>query len=303
MGASWEGFFWEAHGTIRGTDLILLPLPRSKGCLKWSKLFFGHTMALELSKQAYVLCREQDASGLRAFLEEHSADIDLYRMRGRRETSEDGTFNIMGLAAHHESPECMQELLDFGANVNNKDRTRGTTPLMFAAYFDRVGCMRLLLEKNADVAVTRDDGSTALILASCICHSECLRLLIENNADVDFKDERGPSGLTMAALKGHLECVKLLIEAEADVNQPDVNGCTGIHHATAWMPAYDACCCPTAPATPTTGCSRARIDFLFDYHHGGGLHQTSRSMCTHTHRQARSLEMARAGGLHPSSLW
>jgi hypothetical protein len=60
--------------------------------LEWKKLFFGHTMALELSKQAYALCREQDASGLRAFLEAHSADID------EQESPE--------------SPECLQVLLE-----------------------------------------------------------------------------------------------------------------------------------------------------------------------------------------------
>jgi hypothetical protein len=84
--------------------------------LEWETICFGHTM--ELSKQAYALCREQDVSGLRAFLEEHAADIDLYLHE--QQEYDTRTFNIMGLAAHHESPECLKVMLDFEVDVNNQ---------------------------------------------------------------------------------------------------------------------------------------------------------------------------------------
>jgi hypothetical protein len=104
--------------------------------LEWKKLLFGHTMALDLLKQAYALCREQDASGLEAYLEEHSADIDLHL----HEQKEYGTrtFNSMGLAAHYWSPECLQVLLDFEADVNNQERVNGKSPLICAAWLGRV---------------------------------------------------------------------------------------------------------------------------------------------------------------------
>jgi hypothetical protein len=51
-------------------------------------------MALELSKQAYELCREQDASGLQAFLSAHAADIDLYLHEGDEEENENGDIHI-----------------------------------------------------------------------------------------------------------------------------------------------------------------------------------------------------------------
>jgi hypothetical protein len=68
----------------------MFSVPPSKQCLEWKKLSFGHTMALELSEQAYALCRELDASRLQEFLEAHSADIGLYLHEGE-ETTEDGT--------------------------------------------------------------------------------------------------------------------------------------------------------------------------------------------------------------------
>jgi ankyrin repeat protein len=224
----------EAHGTIRGIRLKSGSSRRQVRGLRveWRKHFSELTMALELSKQAYSLCRDQNASGLRAFLEEHGADIDLNLHEQKeylflRKEYSMWTFNIIGLAAHHESPECLQVLVDFGANVNNQERAFGTTPLMSAAGFGRVKCMRLLLEKNADVALAGINGYMALLRASGRGHSECLRLLIENNADVQCKSDDGYTGLTLAALKGHPGCVRVMMEAKADVNQQCLNGWTG----------------------------------------------------------------------------
>jgi hypothetical protein len=93
--------------------------------------------------------------------------------------------------------------------------------------------MRLLLEKNADVAATGNDDSTPLMSASFTGHSECLRLLIENNADVHCKIKAGDTGLMMAAGKGHPECVKVLLEANANMDCMDQNGHTALRGASA----------------------------------------------------------------------
>jgi ankyrin repeat protein len=128
---------------------------------------------------------------------------------------------------------------------------------MRAADFGRVECMRLLLEKNADVALASMSGDAALHRASYEGHSECLRLLIGNNADVQCNDEGGHMGLTLAApnadvnqpapnanvnqpgqfgftaahlacKKGNVECLRLLIEINADVDCKNVDGYTGL---------------------------------------------------------------------------
>jgi hypothetical protein len=58
-------------------------------------------MALELSKQAYEICRGEDAPGLRAFLEEHP-DVDVLL---HEEVDDVATIplNILFLAAGHKS--------------------------------------------------------------------------------------------------------------------------------------------------------------------------------------------------------
>jgi ankyrin repeat protein len=60
---------------------------------------------------------------------------------------------------------------------------------------------------------------------------ECMRLLLEKNADVTIANQNGDTGFTMAAWYGHPKCLKLLIEANADVNHQNNNGLTGLHSA------------------------------------------------------------------------
>jgi hypothetical protein len=98
-------------------------------------------MALELSKQAFELCREQDAPGLRAFLEEHPDVVVL--LHEEVEYDAGTSYNIISLAAWHEPPESLRVLLDFGVEP---ERRFGYTPLMEPSA-SRVECMRLLLEE------------------------------------------------------------------------------------------------------------------------------------------------------------
>jgi ankyrin repeat protein len=207
-------------------------------------------MALELSKQAYELCRNEDAPGLRSFLEAHP-EVDVF-LHEEGETV-DGTeynCNVVGLAASHKSPRCMQVLLDFGLNVNKRERRHGWTPLMYACATDRVECVRLLV-KNVDVDQQTNQGITSLLMACREGHTECARLLIDSKADVDFQNEPGDTGLTLAAWKGRLDCLKLMIEAKANVDQQTNNGLTGLHIAC---------------RDGHTGCVRLLIDSKADVH-------------------------------------
>jgi ankyrin repeat protein len=69
---------------------------------------------------------------------------------------------VVGIAAHHESTECLQLLLEFKEDVNSQHGGMRTTALMAAAEYGRAECMRLLLEQKADVAIAEEYGETAL---------------------------------------------------------------------------------------------------------------------------------------------
>jgi hypothetical protein len=147
-----------------------------------------------LSKRAYDLCREEDASGLRAFLEEHP-DVDVYEHIGDGQTVGPGPgggdltwhCSIVGVAAQYKSTQCLQVLLDFGVDVNKPGRHHGYTPLMYSSGADTLACMRLLLENNADVNHKSTSGLTGLLVACRDGHVECVRLLINSKADVQVR--------------------------------------------------------------------------------------------------------------------
>jgi hypothetical protein len=237
-------------------------------------------VAASMSKQAFELCWEKDAPGLRAFLHTHCADIDLYLHEKKivwkcREMS----LNIMGSAAMHDSTECLQVLLDFNVDVNYKSEAQfstWTTPLLRAASTGSVECMRLLLavnadvrdrnlqgdsvlvvavengelecmrvliDANADVSMVNYDGYNGLHMACQAGNAECIRILIDNNADVNCKGERDDGTvITYAATGGHTECVKMLIEANADVNLCGEYGLNALHWSV-YKGVSTACAC------------------------------------------------------------
>jgi ankyrin repeat protein len=156
---------------------------------------FSSKMALELSKQACRMCNGEYAYALQALLDAHPG-IDLYLFE------REGCYNIMGEAALHKSPECLQVLLDFKADVNSQDRGTGSTPLHAAAGYDRVDTIHLLLKKNADVTIADHNGQTALSLAASRGQLGCLKLMIDAKADVDHQTNNGVTCLYSACQGG-----------------------------------------------------------------------------------------------------
>ena len=83
----------------------------------------------------------------------------------------------------------MRERLERGGKVNEMEK--GRSPLAIAPGMGRVDCVKLLLEKGAEVDIAGEQGSTPLMVA---CHNgnlECARVLIEQGADVDRRRRPG----------------------------------------------------------------------------------------------------------------
>lgn len=67
-------------------------------------------------------------------------------------------------------------LIEKGIDVNARG-VKNRTPLMAAAAFNKIGLVRLLLDKGADAKATDDDGTTALQVASNKSNQEIISLL------------------------------------------------------------------------------------------------------------------------------
>jgi ankyrin repeat protein len=104
-------------------------------------------------------------------------------------------------AASAGSKECVQLLIDAGADVNAKDNG-GDTPLIVAVDKDSSACAELLLKKRAKVDEKRADGLTPLLTAIKKRQVEMSLLLISHKANVDQDFPEGEPALVIACASG-----------------------------------------------------------------------------------------------------
>jgi ankyrin repeat protein len=173
------------------------------------------------------------------------------------------------LASRNGNVDAIQVLLDHKAEVNAKDKLRGTTALMWAAEQAHPAAVKLLIEHGADVraASNSDTRNARNNLADTVTKRLNSRLGVLGQARANGKDAPvpasasrtagagsppGPEGenaaaffapskktdgggltpLVYAAREDCLECAKILVEAGADVNQRTHYGWTPLLVAT-----------------------------------------------------------------------
>jgi len=138
-------------------------------------------------------------------LRRHGADPDVW---GRRRTR-----TPLHSAALYGSPEVVQKLIEYDADIDAKDET-GWTPLFWASKGrhsqDHIPVIRLLLEHGADVNARAMDGSTPLHNASYLGESEVVCLLLEHGADIEAEDDDGKTALQVAVEEGERGVMELL---------------------------------------------------------------------------------------------
>ena len=121
-------------------------------------------------------------------------------------------------------------LLERGANINAKDE-REFTSLHFAAEYGHEAIVHLLLERDADINAKTRSERTALYIAADSEHEAIVRLLLERGADINAKDSRKHTSLHDAAEYGHEAIVRLLLEEGADSDVKTAHGRIALHCA------------------------------------------------------------------------
>ncbi|MDR6197201.1 ankyrin repeat domain-containing protein [Siphonobacter sp. SORGH_AS_0500] len=114
--------------------------------------------------------------------------------------------------------------------VDERD-TRGSTPLILAAYYQHPEAVTLLLESGADPELQDGMGNTALMGVCFKGCTEIARILLEHGANVDTVNGNGATALTFAATFGHKDLVQLLLEYGANPYVQDRFGKNPIDHA------------------------------------------------------------------------
>ena len=134
-------------------------------------------------------------------------------------------------AAWHGQAECLQILINHGANTDLRNAT-GCTATHFAAGQGRAECLQLLITDDPEQIDTKTKfGATPLILAAKGGHSECVQILLESGADPNIQYRGNQNALLFAAGNGHYDCLEALIEHGVDLNQPNSQKVTPLMRA------------------------------------------------------------------------
>ncbi|XP_039287913.1 ankyrin repeat, SAM and basic leucine zipper domain-containing protein 1-like [Nilaparvata lugens] len=130
----------------------------------------------------------------------------------------------------------VKDVLAKGANVNHVQD--GWSALMFAALYSHFNILKLILENGGDAKFHRDFNTPIMAICNGGVRSqdeddrcECVRLLVERGADVNDSDRHRNTALMMAAEVGHAKLVKQLLDLGARVNVLDKDRATALMHA------------------------------------------------------------------------
>lgn len=112
----------------------------------------------------------------------------------------------------------VKSLLDLDATIVSTRIHSWETPLYVAVERDKLGIVKLLLEKGANVDEINSPGGTALQAAISRGHKDIVALLLEKGADVNKQSESYGTALQAAISFNKREFVKMLLDHGADVN-------------------------------------------------------------------------------------
>ena len=114
-------------------------------------------------------------------------------------TKNRGGLTALHVAVENENLEIIRFLLNRGANVNAKTKSR-RTPIMMIEGGDEENALeifKLLTEKGADVNVLNEDKETPLMVACEDDNLELVKILLEAGANPNLKNEDGETAMQL----------------------------------------------------------------------------------------------------------
>jgi len=91
--------------------------------------------------------------------------------------------------------DAIKQHIAAGSDLNEKEPSMGSTPLISAAVFGKTEIARALIEGGAGVNFKNNEGSTALHSAAFLCRVEIVEMLLENGADKELLNNYGSTAL------------------------------------------------------------------------------------------------------------
>ena len=106
----------------------------------------------------------------------------------------------------------VKTFLEAGIDVNIRDGARGKwTALINAAYWDKISCLKVLLDNEADPDIkSAKDGRTALMFAALGNYPDIITELLLKGADMNILNNAGKNALKLAQENDSPDALKLL---------------------------------------------------------------------------------------------
>lgn len=111
------------------------------------------------------------------------------------------------MACRFGKTDCAQELINAGADVNQKDGD-GNPPLWAAAYANNIELLEMLLGAGADINSQNGDGVTTLMYAASAGKAAVVSKLIAAGASTALENNDGFTALDLAASRDVLTMLK-----------------------------------------------------------------------------------------------
>jgi hypothetical protein len=96
--------------------------------------------------------------------------------------------------------EAVREHIEDSSDLNVKEPSGGSSPLLSAALFGQTEIARALIDAGADVNQRNNEGSTPLITAAFMCRTEIVEALLAAGADRNLANNGGSTPLDVVTL-------------------------------------------------------------------------------------------------------
>ncbi|XP_041456690.1 neurogenic locus notch homolog protein 2-like isoform X1 [Lytechinus variegatus] len=122
--------------------------------------------------------------------------------------------------------ELVEQLIDKEPMCVHASDDLGRNAVMYAAHYDKLDCMDVLLTAHADPSVRSKDNYTACHVAVHGGNWEALEKLLAHDADTETQDNIGRAPLHWAALLPDIDCLDMLLKADVNRSPRDCDGLT-----------------------------------------------------------------------------
>ena len=159
-----------------------------------------------------------------------SSNVRALLAKGAKVDFMGGIDTAATLAVKNNQKECLQILLDKGANVNSQDGKQKSL-LLLATIANNHDIMQVLLERGADVnAVVNDEPLLFTAIQAASPHTLQMLLKLEN-LNIHYVTADGRTAMHVAAQYGNVTAITLLYKAGLRLDCCDHEGQTIAHYA------------------------------------------------------------------------